>query len=613
MIVRFSFRLFLTFTLLSCFVISLSSQTEGLKTYTHAEFLAMINESADSVFRFENAIIRYDPVTDSRFAFNSEPGSPNRTFPTTDTLLINKQILLSNVHFDHSERRQPRALHHIRFNKDVMMFNTSSVMFIGCDFKGRLTIMSTESMASAISQLDRGSRMLSASVSVQQSHMRKGISIDMGTTEEKTRSQIRLEGSSVWPATTGRGSRLNSIAVSSLIARDNQFLGNGRVSILTEQTDDINISGNDFGQKVTEIRILGTEDLNHSILEDNKFGNHLLLDLDQLTTSSTYEWSQWSQWFVSSQGFNEYFLNLPDSLRGNGPFDQQANLAALSTYKAEGLVQNAKSYKQEVKLRGKLLDLYKAQHDLEDVNTVYIELKDLETERLAYLYSQKPSFTTFFKWKVNQFLKAFSDYGTEPSKAIVFSVNVVFLFAFIYLFFPNSWDEQGKHRILNRFNFYQKYLRSASGAHEFYLEDRQRELSDYEAFKKNIEEGELELPRFFVRWSKPVYYIAMFGTKASTKFLKQTDFLSGKWNDLSPSQKRWKNLQIGAFLAIGVFFDLMIRVLNALMLSINAFTTLGFGEIPIKGLPRYLAIIQGFIGWFMLTIFSVSLISQLLN
>lgn len=37
------------------------------------------------------------------------------------------------------------------------------------------------------------------------------------------------------------------------------------------------------------------------------------------------------------------------------------------------------------------------------------------------------------------------------------------------------------------------------------------------------------------------------------------------------------------------------------------------GEIPIKGLPRYLAIVQGFIGWFMLTIFSVSLISQLLN
>lgn len=46
---------------------------------------------------------------------------------------------------------------------------------------------------------------------------------------------------------------------------------------------------------------------------------------------------------------------------------------------------------------------------------------------------------------------------------------------------------------------------------------------------------------------------------------------------------------------------------------INTFTTLGFEEIPIKALPHYLAIIQGVLGWFMLTIFSVSLISQLLN
>ena len=37
------------------------------------------------------------------------------------------------------------------------------------------------------------------------------------------------------------------------------------------------------------------------------------------------------------------------------------------------------------------------------------------------------------------------------------------------------------------------------------------------------------------------------------------------------------------------------------------------GDTLINGLLRYLAIIQGFIGWFMLTIFSVSLISQLLN
>jgi hypothetical protein len=48
-------------------------------------------------------------------------------------------------------------------------------------------------------------------------------------------------------------------------------------------------------------------------------------------------------------------------------------------------------------------------------------------------------------------------------------------------------------------------------------------------------------------------------------------------------------------------------------LSLNTFSTLGFGEIPTKGLARYVAIIQGFIGWFLLSVFLVSLISQVLN
>ena len=91
------------------------------------------------------------------------------------------------------------------------------------------------------------------------------------------------------------------------------------------------------------------------------------------------------------------------------------------------------------------------------------------------------------------------------------------------------------------------------------------------------------------------------------------DILKGTWNELPTRKKWWKGLLlIGAFI-VAIAYDIIIKMLNALMLSINTFTTLGFGEIPIKGLPRYLAIIQGFIGWFMLTIFSVSLISQLLN
>ncbi|NVJ87596.1 MAG: hypothetical protein HWE15_14935, partial [Algoriphagus sp.] len=103
------------------------------------------------------------------------------------------------------------------------------------------------------------------------------------------------------------------------------------------------------------------------------------------------------------------------------------------------------------------------------------------------------------------------------------------------------------------------------------------------------------------------------GTRTFSWLLSKVDVLKGTWSSTEDSKKAGKSvLIIGAFL-IAIVYDLFIKMLNALMLSINTFTTLGFGEIPIKGLPRYLAIIQGFIGWFMLTIFSVSLISQLLN
>ena len=50
--------------------------------------------------------------------------------------------------------------------------------------------------------------------------------------------------------------------------------------------------------------------------------------------------------------------------------------------------------------------------------------------------------------------------------------------------------------------------------------------------------------------------------------------------------------------------------LNAVMLSLNAFTTLGFGNIPTVGVARYLCIIEGFLGWFLLSIFTVAIFNQ---
>ena len=63
---------------------------------------------------------------------------------------------------------------------------------------------------------------------------------------------------------------------------------------------------------------------------------------------------------------------------------------------------------------------------------------------------------------------------------------------------------------------------------------------------------------------------------------------------------------------IKILWRFTISFFNALTLSLNSFVTLGFGNIPTKGLARYVCIIQGFIGWFLLSIFTVALFNQVL-
>ena len=56
----------------------------------------------------------------------------------------------------------------------------------------------------------------------------------------------------------------------------------------------------------------------------------------------------------------------------------------------------------------------------------------------------------------------------------------------------------------------------------------------------------------------------------------------------------------------------LISLFNAFILSVNSFVTLGFGLIPTRGFAKYVCIIEGFLGWFLLSIFVVSLINQVL-
>jgi|GEM_PF-3669592 len=74
-------------------------------------------------------------------------------------------------------------------------------------------------------------------------------------------------------------------------------------------------------------------------------------------------------------------------------------------------------------------------------------------------------------------------------------------------------------------------------------------------------------------------------------------------------QKNEKGYVLPFFVLAGGF---AVSLINSVTLSLNAFITLGFGNIPTHGIARYFCVLEGFIGWFLLSIFTVAMINQVL-
>ncbi|MEI9917192.1 MAG: hypothetical protein WDO14_00150 [Bacteroidota bacterium] len=188
-------------------------------------------------------------------------------------------------------------------------------------------------------------------------------------------------------------------------------------------------------------------------------------------------------------------------------------------------IQMERYYTNLLRLHKRFHDFYLDGGDIYSANILYVRIKDLETRHLENEYVKTSSFDLWVRIGLNKLLKFYTRYGTDPARAIVISLWVVFGFALFYVFFPSSWDLSSRSKLIDNV--------------------------------KNIRH-----------------------------FRKQP-------------RKLWS-----------IVVNLFVTILNAYALSLNAFVTLGFGEIPTKGFARYVTIAEGFLGWFLLTLFSVALISQ---
>jgi len=573
----------------------------------------MIEDETDSIFRLKNAIIRFDESQDQRFY------TPLDSFgiaPSTTKHIINKALELENILFDSSLPRALRSgnvsINNYTFNKHVRLVNIKNIDMEYCTFNDEFWVINFEDFAKVFEDLDDQDR--NKFISLSDNQFNSGIAVNSNSNTKELNYSFY---ENTFHINRDIPFRLLFNGNGAVYLQENKFIGDN-LSIELFNSNETLIEENSFESAVTFFD-LRTDLSPNLLIKNNRIKGTTLISTKSISPDqAVIDWNQFENGIYDKTSYDLWSNRHMSAFKESGSED---SLAYYSEYQAYNLLDKFKSslteqtdaYKTEISSLGKFYRFYKDKHDTEFANEVYIQLKNLETSRLGFLYGESPSFDSFFKWRINQFLKLFSAYGTEPAKAITFSVYVIFTFALIYLFFPNHWDSHGKNRIKDRFLFFHKYLRLNKGIQDVYLEGQSEEIESSHAFRKVLDDHKDEVPAFFYNAAKPLLRWSTAGTTVYSQLLSRVDFLKGSWKETDPKVRGLKTALTIVIFIIALAYDMLIKMLNALMLSINTFTTLGFGEIPIKGLPRYLAIIQGFIGWFMLTIFSVSLISQLLN
>lgn len=281
--------------------------------------------------------------------------------------------------------------------------------------------------------------------------------------------------------------------------------------------------------------------------------------------------------------------------------------------KTEKELANGFHFNELLSIYQKLFSLYSTRGDKASANQCYVDLKNVETRRYKYIYEHNGNLTNYFNWKLNQFLKVFCDYGTSPVKSLIISLYVVLGFACFYFFFYSEWDRINRSFLIAKSKKLLTYFQSEQKMEDFYTDEHKDELESYQSFKNQIHESAGKIPFFMKFLMKPLYRISLIRHKVISWLYRRTEILSGKWEDLTRSRKVVVGSVVGVSLTVYLVYLVLTRSLNSLFLSINTFSTLGFGDIPVKGISRYIAILEGFLGWFLLSIFSVSLISQILQ
>lgn len=345
--------------------------------------------------------------------------------------------------------------------------------------------------------------------------------------------------------------------------------------------------------------------------------NNAILNFETCSIEKTFEITEckfqrpigMNNFDFPERGTNFHWSQIKDS--GIAIYSDQ--LKTIYTARTDSQLKDLNKYNELISSYKKMHSMYRTRGDMASANNCYIAMKDVETRRMAHLHYENPTLNSYFNWKLNRFLKFFCQYGTSPIRALIISMWVILGFALFYFFFDSDWDKINRNYLLKKYKSILIYFQSEKKLADYYTEKHQIELDSYNEFKTYLQTSSGNIPAYLVWLGKPLYRFSATRRMLSSYIYNKVEILGGEWNSLKPKKKKLVSFITIMAIFLFIVYALISKAINSFFLSINTFSTLGFGSIPVKGISRYMAILQGFLGWFLLSIFSVSLINQILQ
>jgi len=121
------------------------------------------------------------------------------------------------------------------------------------------------------------------------------------------------------------------------------------------------------------------------------------------------------------------------------------------------------------------------------------------------------------------------------------------------------------------------------------------------------------VPRAIVLFGEPLHFLGRLRLVLVPQLIRFFNFQPKKWENLDAGERVVSGFLISLIVITFALYVLIVKFINGFVLSVNSFVLIGFGVMPEKGVAMYITILEGIIGWFLLTIFTITLFSQVLQ